>query len=379
METIFRTESLPVNPIFVIERSSGSFLFVVATNLDGSSYVFDQTGGETIKSRQELTELAMGKRLLLFNCSAKPSTLSFGGRKFSVEYQIGKGAQEFSFPIFNYGSEVLPIPNGMFSCGCTERVDNHHSVPRNGFAEIRLRIDLSGASPSRKTIKWLMFSNDMPRKPEDIEINVVSKISLEPGFLQLGSIYAYDKPREIALYVTREHRSNSFLRIVRVDLGRGVKWLGEVENNNRPGVKLRLDVHESNPNEFGFFEMNALFAIEGVGVDRELHGFTATGKKKNSIEVVPASMYVGRVRNGELVTRTFRWTSKNPGSAFVGIAQPEYVKARILGNDLEIELTAPETPSQFETSVLLVVGSESVSVPIVGQLLPYPESTEESK
>lgn len=192
--------------------------------------------------------------------------------------------------------------------------------------------------------------------------------SSTPSPVATGNVSPVDAAQILDFEVLNLKGSTTDFEIQPVDLEPGLKWLGFERKKNGVTGKLRLNVWETERDDAGFFRVAATFAIDGSGKERRLHMVAASGRLMPWIDVSPKIVNVGRVRAGQTLSRQIHFESRKSGPVSLGIAQPEYLSAKVDQQYADVTFTAPSAPKVFRTSLLLVVGSESVSIPITGML-----------
>lgn len=229
----------------------------------------------------------------------------------------GEKAQ-FSFHFTNAGKSDLEIQEVQKSCGCTKAEATNKKVKPGEGADIEGEVDTTGRSG--KQMKTVTVKSNDPKTPSvtlRVEMNIRKEIDLQPSSVNFGVI---DLGKEGRQEVKLTNTGEKPLRVTGIDSNNEKIKAVVVSPSvpDKPGESGPV-VGEANPvtiavsvdasSEMG--NVNGQITIHTDNPSKPTLPLYVGGKFSGDIEVYPANVFFGLMRNSQPSNRTARLYSRS--------------------------------------------------------------------
>jgi hypothetical protein len=207
---------------------------------------------------------------------------------------------EHIFVFHNTGDELLSVEEVLTSCGCTGTLVSEEAIPPGGTGEIQATFHAKGFQGKVK--KGLtVVTNDPEHELVRLTIGgkVVSEVSVEPGYLNWGTIQPGDAPRPRKLSIRLLEGRDVRLEEVRSE-SPSVVLTKESENGRK--VVYSAALAEDLP--AGRFTGRVTIRSNSERVP-EIH-VPFQGQVQGNVKVIPHILSLGKVKPGKALTRRLR-------------------------------------------------------------------------
>jgi hypothetical protein len=219
-------------------------------------------------------------------------------------------------------------------------------------------------------LKWHIITDGHPgAQTFPLLATIRRPATVSPTYFELGTVDPNESEVLLESKIEFEQGEIEKITVQPVLLEPGMKWLGTERRGQAIYAKMKLNASEAERRKSGVFQVRGTLAIREADGSQLVQAIGVGGRLLPWIEVWPEIVSVGAMRPGETVTRSVRFSSHASGTPELHTFQPEYVKARVKNDTVEIDFTAPKSPMVFRSAVLLTIGQEPAMIPIEGVLL----------
>ncbi len=282
-----------------------------------------------------------------------------GGRVY--QQQVG---------LVNVGNDVLEITGASTSCGCTRVKVEPDSLLPGEAGTVSLAIDTRKQGQGHFNVSVILQSNaiDSPTTTLTLSAKIVAQASFDPAHFALGNVLPSEQRRILESVFHCEDCDGTTVEPIYLD--RGLEWHA-LERLQSGGLTLRLgvDFASAEVDAEGRFALRAF--VRASDRERTVYELAATGTRCPWIQVMPSTVFVGRLRPGQEHRSTIRFHAFAEGETAIHVPMPEIVQARVNAASLvDVTVKAPPINGLFRTTTLLRVGTHAVNIPIAGVVNP---------
>lgn len=227
-----------------------------------------------------------------------------------MEHDFGEIKQQEEvkhiFKFRNEGDALLVVEEVKSSCGCTGTLLSTKNIPPGGEGEIEVTFK-SGRSSGKKKKYISVISNDPSKPVEKIHImaDIVIPVEIRPR--QIYWVAEKDAPSKKLVELT--YQPELSINIVKIELSSDAFKASATpkDEGNRPGYDINILFDGSLP--AGRF--NEKLTITTDNKEYPSLSVVIRGQVTGKVKVVPSSVALGVVKDGELPSRTIRVYAKD--------------------------------------------------------------------